>query len=93
MHKTNKFNGIDFSSINPEQIHRLVKNLYGGYQNEKRGFQFDLTADRRQTDRRQTNKSVLLDTRASRCRRQSSGRRQRDENHNNKHKVGIDYYV
>jgi len=93
MSKTFTYKGVNFGKINPEQVRQLVTDLYESYQLEKRGFQFGITNDRRDTERRQDEKYVLLDTRATRCRRQSSGRRQRDENQDNKHKVGIDYYV
>lgn len=93
MSRAKTFNAIDFSNIKPEQVRHLVEGLYKNYQGEKRDFQFGLIADRRQADRRQDNKFVLLDTRASRSRRQSSGRRNHDENHDNQHKVGIDFYI
>jgi len=93
MSKATTYSRIDFSSINPEQVQRLVTDLYGSYLGEKRDFQFGLTAERRQLDRRQQNETVLLDTRTPRSRRQSSGRRQHEDNHDNKHKVGIDYYI
>lgn len=93
MSKATTYSQIDFSNINPEQVRRLVTDLYESYRDEKRDFQFGLTAERRQLDRRQLNKAILLDTRTHRSRRQSSGRRQREDNSGNKHKVGIDYYV
>lgn len=93
MSRAKIFSSIDFSNIKPEQVRHLVEGLYKNYPGEKRDFQLGLTEDRRQADRRQGDKFVLLDTRASRSRRQSSGRRNHDENHNNKHKVGIDFYI
>lgn len=93
MSNKNSLKGIDFSKVNPRQIHRLVKDLYKNHPDDKRDCLADLIAGRRQVDRRTMGKKVLLDTRTSRSRRQSSGRRQRDEIEDNQHKVGIDYYV
>ncbi len=93
MSKTNKFSDIDFSGVNPEYVQRLITSLYGTYTDEKRDTQLSLITDRRQTERRQTNKSILLDTRTSHHRRHSSGRRHHDAKHRINHKVGIDYYI
>lgn len=93
MSQAKPFKVIDFNSIKPEQVRQLVESLYKDYPGEKRDFQLGQTEDRRQADRRQDEKVVLLDTRDSRSRRQSSGRRDHDENLNNKHKVGIDLYI
>lgn len=95
MDRTKKLSGIDFSGIKAEQVQKLVEGLYKRYPGEKRDFQLGQTEDRRQADRRENDKVVLLDTRASRSRRQSAGRRHHDEgeNHDNKHKVGIDFYI
>jgi len=71
----------------------MLKDLYAGYPSDKREFQFGMTADRRQSERRLEKKSILLETRSARSRRLSAGRRQHDENHSNKHNVGIDYYI
>lgn len=93
MDKTKTFKAIDFSSIKPGHVRQLVEGLYNNYPAEKRDFQFGLSTDRRQLDRRLEDKFVLLDTRDSRSRRQSACRRQHDENQDNQHKVGIDFYI
>ncbi len=93
MSKARVYSRIDFTNIKPEQVQRLVKELYLDQQNEQREPCFAQTADRRRSDRRRQRQNVLLDTRASQSRRQSSGRRSRDENPDNNHKVGIDYYA
>lgn len=93
MAKSKRYTAIDFSNIKPEQVERMLNDLYQSVQAEQRGTCFGQSTDRRQAERRCQDQVVLLDTRGSQSRRQSSGRRLRDENHDNKHKVGIDYYA
>jgi len=93
MVKAKRFNGIDFNSVDSLQVQRLVKDLYASTHHEKRDFQTVQLLDRRQGERRITDKFVLLDTRANRSRRHSHGRRQHDDKPDNGHKVGIDYYI
>lgn len=93
MSKPRVYSRIDFTNIKPEHVQRIVKDLYGAYQDEKREFLFGQMQDRRQNDRRQQQQAVLLDTRDIRSRRKSAGRRQLDENLDNIHKIGVDYYI
>ena len=93
MSKARLYSRIDFTNIKPEHVQRIVKDLYIGQQNDQRESCFAQSLDRRQADRRRGQQNVLLDTRTSQSRRQSSGRRSRDANPDNNHKVGIDYYV
>ncbi|MDH5444417.1 MAG: hypothetical protein OEY52_02605 [Gammaproteobacteria bacterium] len=93
MKKARLYTSLDFTDIKPEQVQRMVKDLYSFGEDDKREMVFGKTEDRRQEDRRQLSQTVILDTRENRSRRQSAGRRQKDENEDNKHKVGIDYYA
>ena len=93
MKKTRIYTGIDFTNIKPEQVQRLVKDLYRTGENDKRDGVFGQAEDRRQAERRQKAQKVMLDTRDTQSRRQSAGRRQRDNNPDNQHRVGIDYFV
>ena len=93
MKKTRLYTGIDFTDIKPDQVQRMVKDLYSLGEDNKRDMIFGKAEDRRRSDRRQKEEKVILDTRDKQSRRQSSGRRQRDENPDNQHKVGVDYYA
>ena len=93
MKKTRLYTGINFTDIKPDQVQRMVKDLYSAGKEDKRDIVFGKAEDRRQCDRRQKEEKVMLDTRDKQSRRQSSGRRQRDDNPDNQHKVGVDYYA
>lgn len=93
MSKARLYTAIDFTGIKPEQVRHMVKDLYGVHPNEKREPCPGQGEDRRRSDRRHGHRAVLLDTRTSQSRRQSAGRRRHDENLDNKHKVGVDYYA
>ena len=93
MKKARLYTSLDFSELTPEQIQRMVRDLYDAGENEQREPVFGQQQDRRQGERRRENKVVLLDTRSRHSRRQSAGRRQKDDNPGNRHKVGIDYYA
>lgn len=93
MKKARLYTSLDFTELKPEQIQRMIKDLYESGEDEKREPVFGQGEDRRQAERRQENKVVMLDTRAKQSRRQSAGRRQQDSDPQNRHKVGIDYYA
>lgn len=93
MKKARLYTSLDFSELKPEQVQHIIRDLYDTGSNEQREMPFGPHRDRRRSDRRKVNKLVLLDTRSQYSRRQSPGRRQKDINPNNKHKVGIDYYA
>lgn len=93
MTKSRRFAAFDFTALKPEQVQHILKDLYATGQGEHRDSGFGQMTDRRQVERRQENRAVLLDTRSTQSRRRSAGRRRHDENQDNKHKVGIDYYI
>lgn len=93
MKKARLYTSLDFSDIKPEQVQRMLKDLYDIGGDEKRDIVFGQADDRRRSERRQNQQPVMLDTRSNRSRRQSAGRREIDENEENRHGVGIDYFA
>lgn len=82
----------DLNRVDTDYVSRLIDELYRRHE-ERRTLFSDQVIERRGEDRRKENKVVFLDTRTHRSRRKQNGRRWQDNNDNNKHKRGIDYYV
>lgn len=93
MSKAHRYRSFDFTQIKAEQVQRIVRDIYVTHPQERRSSHVEQSGDRRRNERRQRTQAVLLDTRTHQSRRRSGGRRAQDENPDNKHKVGIDYYA